>query len=166
MRKSSLPNKEQLTPAEFSRLQQDALDVYNAAVWNLADIILLGKNKFGRTNLMALTPMTLTKVQWLAGIAGLSNRNANLLPEHHAEVIGRKDAAKWLRVAVKEKLNPLKLRQRIRKHEGNFKSTPKLTGVCDYPRLLDQVERELKRLAPEERERARQYVASRTEKLF
>lgn len=161
--KSSLPKD--LTPAEFSILQKDAIQSYNDALWLLADLLAIGKAKFGRTRLMSLTPLTLTKVQWLISAASVKHRNPKLLPDHHMEVAGIPNPDYWLKRAVAENLNPLQLRKAIRESQRGYKKVTPLKKVSDYPRLMDQVERELKKLPADERIRATVYVARRVQDL-
>lgn len=165
MKKKALPSKEKLTAQEFNRLQEDALRAYSNAIWMLADVLKLGKDKFGRTQLMKMTRLSLSRVQWLVGIANLPTRDLDLLPDVHAEVIGNTKPNYWLRLAKSERLNSIELRKQIRKSEKSFKDTPKMKNISEYPRLLDQIGREINRMTPEERERAKQYVTSQLAKL-
>lgn len=158
-------DKEKLTVAEFRQLQSDAIKAYNSASWMLADILSLGKQKYGRTQLMELTPLTLTKVQWFISISSVTKRNPELLVDHHFEVAGNPKASYWLNKAEKEKLNPLQLRVAIRKENASFKKTPSLKNVAEYPKHLDFIEREFKRMTPEERQRAKEYLANKISSL-
>lgn len=158
-------NSKNLTPQEFITLQKDAIDAYNAAVYMLADILKLGKEKFGRKQLMELTPFPLTKVQWFVAIASITHRNPKTLPELVVEVVNVPNANQWLKRAISENWSPLQLRKAIREKQRAYKKVAPLKNVAEYPRLMDQVERELKRLPSEERVRAQVYVAKRVQEL-
>lgn len=152
-------NKE-LTEAEFIQLYTDAVELYKKAVWNLADVISLGKKKLGRSIIEKLTSFDLSKLQWFVGISEVNKRHNDLLPEHHQEVIGNERASYWLKIAVEKSLKPLSLRKEIRNCRSMFSKVKKIDNVAVYPKYCDLIKLELSRMSNEQRQKAREYIAS------
>lgn len=152
-------NSKELTPSEWSKLHREALTLYKDAVWNLAEVMKLGKEKFGRNTLWTMTPLAPNKVTWLVGITTVP-RNSNLLPEHHSEVIGLSDAKKWLTKAEKENLDPVNLRKQVRKGHCNVKKE-KAVQVCSWSKNFLLIEKEIKDLDPDQRQRVIEFMKSK-----
>jgi len=150
-----------MTPKDFSKCHRKQLEIYAKLIWQLADQLRDAKKILGRKGVMALTPLPLTKVQWLIGIAEVPKRDTTLLPEIHAEVIGNKRASHWLRVAKKENLSPMSLRKRIRIAERGFVKSKPVHQACNYPKLLDHIQREVGRLSGADKERALEFIRQR-----
>lgn len=134
-------NKQNLTPAEFNQLQKDAIQLYMDAVWNLADLFLIARTKFGRKNLLTMTSLPANKVDWLTSIAALPYRN-DCLPEVHYEVVGHTEAKKWLTLAKKDNLKPTQLRKLLRAKARNLNKVKPLK-VSQWARSLMIAEMEL-----------------------
>lgn len=149
------PNQE-LTPQEWYQLHSDALTLYKDAVWNLAAVMKLGKDKFGRNTLGKMTNLTRNKVNWLIALSRVP-RNNNLLPEHHSEVVGLKDARRWLSKAEKENLDPVELRKEVRSGQRKVKKeTP--VAVPTWAKNFLLIQKEIEDLDPDQQRRIKEHI--------
>jgi len=89
-------------------------------------------------------------------ISLLPHRNSKLLPEVHAELIGVSNTKHWLSKAEAERLDPIELRKQIRQKSTKKKEKP--LNVATYPKYTDAIQRELKTMAPDAKEKAIQYI--------
>jgi hypothetical protein len=141
----NITNKE-LTPQEFNKLHHNAIKSYTTAVWQLADLLKLGKEKFSRKTLLDMTCLPSTKVDWLISISNLINRDLACLPEVHYELIGSDKAAYWLNRSIEENLKPTQVRQLIRDSKAiNKPKTNKINKCSEWSKHLMLAEAELKR---------------------
>jgi len=150
------PNHKELTPAEWSACLKEALQLYKDAVWNLAEILALGKNKFGRNTLWKMTPLPHNKVGWLVAITTV-NRRYELLPEHHYEVVGNKDADKLLQQAIDNNLNPIELRKQVRATHRKVVTEDK-ANISTWSKSFSILEREINKLDSTTRDRIMNHI--------
>lgn len=134
----------QLSNKDFFVLQKNAIDRYSSAVWNLSDLIRIGKDRFGRKNLIEMSVLPSTKVDWLLAIASLKQRTS-ALPEVHYETVNVKDGKKWLKKATKENLKSTELRKQIRTSQSLYKKPKKMPVAASWPKYLLNAELELKK---------------------
>lgn len=132
-----------LTTREFQRLQKDAVKMYVDACWTLANILTLGKNKFGRKQLLEMSSLPSTKIDWFTAIGSLPYRTS-ALPELHYETCGVKNGKKWLKKAVSEGWNPNELRKEIRESNADHYRAPKRIETAKWLGQLLSVEAELR----------------------
>ena len=147
---------QKLTSKEFNRMYQDAIQLYKDAVWQLADIIALGTEKFGRENLLEITDLDRSKIRWLCTIAGITKRNSTL-PECHYEVSGLDNRSYWLRIARSENLKPSELRKRIRKSQKHFNKEKNINAPA-YSKYTLLLQNDLRKLGTIERQQAIEYI--------
>lgn len=107
-----------ITPNEWNKLYNNAIASYSSSVWQLADVVALGKDKWGRSNISDMTGLDQSKIRWLSAISEVPTREAKLLPEHHSEVVNVKRSKYWLQQALKNKWKPTELRAAIRKAQA------------------------------------------------
>jgi hypothetical protein len=153
-------NPDTLTPSEFNILYRNTIKTYISATWALADLLAIGKNKFGRKTLMELVNLPITKVKWLISIAGVPIRNQKMLPEIHFELVGEKKCKEWLDRAEAENLDPLKLRSLIRKNSSRKQKNMPILKTTSYPKYMDCISRELKSMPEHEKKKAVEYITN------
>lgn len=147
-----------ITPNDFITAYKIAIKDYKDSVWNLANLLLLGKKSFGRKALLELTQFDLSKIKWLISI-GTTKRSQYLLPDHGVEVAGNAKAAYWLRRAEECCWTPLELRQAIRDHHSIYQDDNKsIKGIASYPKHTDMIQRELSKLSIEDKLKAVEYI--------
>jgi len=134
-----------ITSREWSRLYTNALSGSTAATWQLADIISMGVDKWGKQSVLDMTSLDNSKVRWLCSISNVSHREHTLLPEHHAEVSNLSNPKSWLKKAVKQNLKPTELRSAIRKQLQQFPSNEKKIKRTELAKALLVVEAQYKR---------------------
>lgn len=136
-----------MTPKEFNTEHKEAIELYSYAVWQLADLLAVGKKEFGRKQLLELTRLPSNKIDWFISIANLTHRDINTLPESHYEVVGLspKVAKQWLDRSSKEGLKPTELRKLIRDTNKQYKKPIKQIEVSQWAKNLMLADNELKR---------------------
>ena len=145
--------------SEYHKLLKVAIERYDDATWHLAKTLQLGKELFGRNQLLEITPLPINKVKWLLGIASIL-RNKSLLAEHHAEVMGLTDNQRWLAKAAQENLCPVELRKLIRSTLKKVKSN-KSVKIPKWSTKFAEIEREMRNLSMPQQRRIADYIRSK-----
>lgn len=136
--------KKELTPKDFATLQRNAIRAYCAAVYALADLYAIGREKYGRKALLEMTTFPSTKIDWFISISGALNRSGSL-PEHLAEVVETSRPNVWLEKAKENGWTPVQLRKEIRKASKDFKKPSKKIEVSSWAKHLMLAKMELSR---------------------
>jgi hypothetical protein len=110
----------------------------------MAELINLGSKKFGRDNVVKMTPFDEKKVNWFNNIARFRYKDSTQLPELNYEVIGAKHPVRLLKQAKQDGLKPSQIRKLVRETHSSFKKE-KHVKCAKWPKALIDAENELKR---------------------
>lgn len=138
-------NNNNLTPADFNRLYTNQIKQYSNSVWSLADLLKIGKEKYGRNALLDMTTLSPTKIDYFIAIASVKCRNTGSLPETHFEVVDTDKQEYWLNKSVTDKLKPTELRRLIRDGTKSVVKQSKIKDTSSWSKNLMIAEVELRR---------------------
>lgn len=142
---------------------REAITSYCKSTYELADI--LHDSPLSRSELLQVTKLTPSKLDWLRQIGKVKNRYG-LLPEHVYEASQADKPWYWLQAAVADGLTPIELRRRIRDARKQIKED-KPIKTAQWVRNLMLAEREMSEeefnaiVAKEMIERIQKLISSR-----